>query len=519
MNGDFPFAYSSPEKQGIPSSALLSFIEAIEREHIELHSFILMRHRYIVAEGYWAPFDPHQPHRLFSAGKAVVALAILFAIQEQRLRLEDRVADLLPDKMPEHPSDRLKRLNLYHLLTMHTGHDKDPFAAMLQPGVDRARVFFEQALVYEPGTHFLYNNGVPDILGIILHRLTGESVFDYLAPRVFEPLGMTGMTVMKNGELDELPTMAFRSRDFFKLTLLFAEGGRWEGKPLLDERLVRDACSYLVPSLQRPEPPYAAYDTKFGYGYQIWRNSVGGFRLDGGRGQFGIVVPEMDIVAVINANEPDQSIIPVLFWKHVTNRLYARPIHEDDEVLEQQQRLREKFGSLTWHPAMKGGDKDKGTVANFQRRYTFHEAFCGCRNLHIEVREGGKEIILQTDRHGKTIRAQLAADRWSPCTVPFAVPEIVEAKQKIRLDLVAGADPEQAVGAYCRPDAHTLEVHFRSAAWMGAHVFRMVFHESGLTITYEPGTSYNLKHRTDITPRGLREQWITAGVEGAASLV
>src|SRR5690606_5978649 len=131
----------------------------------------------------------------------------------------------------------LKKLNVYHLMTMQTGHATDTFGPMLEPGVDRARVFFEQQLVYEPGTHFLYNNGVPDMLGMLLYKLTGKSVFEYLTPRLFEPLGIKGMTVDKNGPLDELPTMAFRSRDFFKLTLFYADGGMWEGRRLLAEHL------------------------------------------------------------------------------------------------------------------------------------------------------------------------------------------------------------------------------------------------------------------------------------------
>jgi len=508
MSVDFQFPYSTPEEQGIPSAALLDFIEEIERERIELHSLIVMRHRHIVAEGYWAPFNKDLPHRLFSAGKAVVAIAILFAIQEQRLSLEDRVIDLLPESIPEQPSERLQRLTVYHLLTMTTGHAVDTFAAMLQPDVDRAKVFFEQELVYEPGLHFLYNNGVPDILGIILYRLTGQSVYDYLTPRLFEPLGMSGMVVQKNGPLDELPTMAFRSRDLFKLTLLFADGGVWEGKRLLDEQLARDAGSYLVPSLQRPEPPHVAYDTKFGYGYQIWRNSVGGFRLDGGRGQFGIVIPDMDLVAVINANENDQGIIPVLFWKHVTSRLYARPIPVNGEVQERQQRLREKLQSLTWQPA---SGYSSSSLHQYGGTYKFVSDFCGCRKVHLEIQQEGQHITLTTDRHGKEIRAELTAGAWSPCVVPFEVPEIVEEKRPVRFDLVPGQDPEQAVGAYSWLDEHTLEIHFRSVAWMGGHIFKLTFTESDIRISRENGTSYNMRHRSDITPQSLREMNIAEG--------
>lgn len=512
MAHDFNFNYSTPEKQGMLSSALLDFIEELERERIEIHSLILMRHRHIVAEGYWAPFDQHQLHRLFSAGKAIVSTAILFAVQEKKLSLEDKLIDLFPESMPERPSEWLKKLSVYHLMTMQTGHATDTFGPMLESGVDRAKVFFEQELVYEPGTHFLYNNGVPDMLGILLYKLTGQSVYDYLTPRLFEPLGMKDMTVDKNGPLDELPTMCLRSRDFFKLTLFYADEGMWQGKQILAKELVRDAGAYLVPSLQRPEPPHVAYDTQFGYGYQIWRNSVGGYRLDGGRGQFGIVIPDMDIVAVINANEADQGIIPVLFWKHVTSQLYAKPIEENEEIIAQQQRLQHKLKHLTWLPVdrqIEGRD--------YSGSYKFEEAFCGCHQIDLEFENEGKRLVLTTDRQGKTRRAELEIGAWSlPSSVPFEVPELIEDK-KIRLDKMTGVDPEQAVGSYVWLDDHTLEAHFRSNGWMGAHVFRFVFKERGLTITRENGTAYNMRHRSDITPQGLREQTFTDGVEAMSS--
>lgn len=508
MDDKFNFSYSTPEQQGIPSSAFLEFFEEIERERIEMHSMIVMRNRHIVAEGYWAPFNHTLPHRIFSAGKAVVGAAIMFAIQEKRLSWEDKVVDLLPESMPEKVSDRLQRLNIYHLMTMQTGHAKDTFRPMLEPGVDRAKVFFEQEIVYEPGTHFVYNNGVPDILALILYKRTNESVYEYLQPRLFEPLGIRGMTVSKNGHLDELPTMAFKTRDLFKLTVFYADGGKWEGKQLLDERMVREAGSYLVPSRLRPKPPYVAYDTQFGYGYQIWRNSVGGFRLDGGRGQYGIVLPEMGIIAAINANEQDPGIIPVLFWKHITSQLYARPIQENREVLARQKQLQEKLQSLTWLPA--SGEGSMGS--DFSGSYYFKDQFCGCHRIDLRFQNEGRTLMLSTDRNGKEIQTELKIGEWTPCTVPFEVPELTE-QTLLQLTTVAGMDPESAVGAYTWLNDHTIELHYRSGGWMGANIFRMTFHETGMSISHEKGVSYNLKHRSDLTPRGFRDRFIEDPVE------
>ena len=167
----FSFKTSAPEAQGIPSSAILSFLDEVEREQIELNAFILMRNNCIVSEGYWAPFRSGVPHRLFSAGKAVVAIAVLFAIQEGYFRLDTPMTALLAEEMPESRSEKWERLTVQHMLTMCTGHSVDTFAAMLQ-AEDRIRCFLRQELTYEPGTHFLYNNGVPDVLGYLIQKYT-----------------------------------------------------------------------------------------------------------------------------------------------------------------------------------------------------------------------------------------------------------------------------------------------------------------------------------------------------------
>ena len=56
---------SSPERQGIPSSAVLAFVEAADREIDQMHSFMLVRHGRVVAEGWWSPYDARTPHVLY----------------------------------------------------------------------------------------------------------------------------------------------------------------------------------------------------------------------------------------------------------------------------------------------------------------------------------------------------------------------------------------------------------------------------------------------------------------------
>lgn len=348
---------------------------------------------------------------MFSAAKAIVAVAILIAIDESRLSLDDPITKFFKDSLPENYSERFDRMTVYDLLTMHTGHANGPFAMMIKAGGDRARSFFRYAPEFEPGTHFMYNNGVPDMLGLILYNLTGMRVLEYLEDRLFKPLSMDGMNAERYGDLDELPTVTCSTRALLKLAYLLKNHGRWNGQQIISEKLADMAGSYLVPSLRDPEPLLGAYDTKFGYGFQIWHNSVGGFRIDGGRGQFGIVIPDSDLVIAINATEADQQVLPLLVWKHITNRLFAVPIAGNPQSYKA---LTEKLSSLTW---AENGDTDLSP--DVWGDYALSEDFSGTKNISVTVDTRGN-VTLKTDLLSSPVSCgKLNSGEWSVIPEPF----------------------------------------------------------------------------------------------------
>jgi len=89
---------SPPEAQGIPSGAILAFVDAVEREVAHPHGFVLLRRGTVVAEGYWAPYRAGEPHMQFSLAKTFTATAIGLLVAEGRLSVDDRVIELFPDR-------------------------------------------------------------------------------------------------------------------------------------------------------------------------------------------------------------------------------------------------------------------------------------------------------------------------------------------------------------------------------------------------------------------------------------
>lgn len=486
MQTRYGFPTSTPEARGLSSKAILAFIKEIEREHINLQSLIIMRQGHVIADGFWAPFGPEKPHRMFSSRKALIGVAILFAIQEGFLHLEDRVIDLFPDKVPSHPGENLQKLTYYHMLTMTCGHAIDSSQAMIAPGADRPEVFFQQEFRYEPGTHFLYDNGIPDMLCHTIAHLTGKTILEYLQPRLFEPLGMKSFCTHTLDSLSAGTTICCSTPDLFRLTILYYQDGTWEGRQILNKELARMACSYLVPSLQDPEPAAVAYDTKFGFGFQIWRNSVGGFRIDGGQGQFGIGLPEMDLVACMNSNEGDQNIIPTLFWKHITSKLQAMPLTEDVQAFTA---LQQKVQSLTWAPV-----EDAVQVVPLAADYLFDRPLLGCERMRINYSDRKMTIITTIG----TASVELligAPGEWNKGRSPFIFPEMVESTDLVNTT-IPGYDPAEVYSSGHWVSGNKYELIFRSDAWIATHIITLEFRGGGLTAVHEDGITYSMRQRS-----------------------
>jgi hypothetical protein len=83
---------SLPEAQGISSNAITEFINSIKAHSLELHSFMLLRHGHIVAEGWWSPYEAKLPHMLFSLSKSFTSTAIGLAVAEGILTLDVRLS-------------------------------------------------------------------------------------------------------------------------------------------------------------------------------------------------------------------------------------------------------------------------------------------------------------------------------------------------------------------------------------------------------------------------------------------
>ncbi|MEN6478675.1 MAG: serine hydrolase [Anaerolineales bacterium] len=322
-----PLPRCTPESVGIDSRAIQSFIEGTEERVGGLHSFMLLRHGQVAAEAWWAPYAPERRHMLFSLSKSFTSTAVGLAVAEGRLTVDDPVLSFFPDEAPRRVSRNLAAMRVRHLLSMNTGHAEDTLGYMVsRRDGDWARAFLARPVRFAPGSHFLYNTGATYMCSAIVQRLTGQTLLEYLTPRLFEPLGVTGATweSCPKGVNAGGFGLAVRTEDIARFGQLYLQKGVWRGQRLLPESWVEEATAAHSDNSSQANP-----DWQQGYGYQFWRCRHGAYRGDGAFGQYCVVMPAQDAVLAITSGISDMQAVLDLVWEHLLPAMAPAPLPED----------------------------------------------------------------------------------------------------------------------------------------------------------------------------------------------
>lgn len=329
---------STPESQGMNSAVVRQFIETAHQKVDTLHSVMIIRHGRVVAEAWWSPEAADKKHVMHSLSKSFTSTAVGLAIAEGKLDLFDPVLKFFPEEAPEKPSDNLKKMRVRDLLTMSTGHETQP---KREPDGNWAREFLAHPVPHKPGTHFLYNSMGTYMASAIVQKVTGQTVLDYLRPRLFESLGI------ENPEWEMSPQgvscggwgLWIRTEDIAKFGQLYLQKGKWNGKQLVAAQWVELATSRQMSNGSDPTK-----DWDQGYGFQFWRCRHNAFRGDGAKGQFCVVLPDQDAVIAITADTKDMQAELNVVWEELLPAFQSSPLAENPAEHE---KLRQLVKGLT----------------------------------------------------------------------------------------------------------------------------------------------------------------------------
>lgn len=454
-------AAAAPERCGVASSAILDLIDALEASPHEPHSLMIARDGHAIAAGYWAPYRAAVPQLLYSLSKSVTGTAIGVAIDEGRLRLDDRVIDFFPERLPDVVDARLSALRLRHLLTMTVGHEADS-TPIITREQDWARAFLAQPIVHQPGSVFLYDSGASYMLSAIIQKVAGQPLADYLKPRLFAPLGIVDarwatcpMGVNTGGWGLKLTT-----EGLVRFGELYLDQGRYGGRRIVSEAWTAEATRAQVRQPLTGAPPGvdpaalpATSDWHQGYGYQFWRCRHDAYRGDGAFGQYCVVLPKQRTVVALTSCTLDMQGLLNLVWRHLLPGLAEGPLKPDRPAAS---RLHERLDRLKL-PVPSGASNSPVTAHIAGRRFALepNDMDATAATLHFD----GSSCALELEVSGRrsVVRADFGAWREGFTDMPCAPPEFTELIGV--LNRTPG--PVRVAAAAAWTDDRTLEMRWR----------------------------------------------------------
>jgi len=429
---------STPEAQGISVAAILDFVEAADKQVNAMHSFMLVRHGHVVAEGWWSPYDAKTRHSMYSLSKSFTSTAVGLAVAEGKFSVDDPVLKFFPDAAPAEPSANLRAMRVSDLLRMNTGqHAEDMSKFSFESSEPLVKLFLTMPVTHKPGTHFWYNTPATFMCSAIVQTTTGQTVLDYLKPRLFEPLGIEGQTwEMKQQYSFGGSGLAIRTEDIVKFGQLYLQKGKWNKKQLVPATWVEAATSRQTSNGSNPTS-----DWDQGYGYQFWRCRNDVYRGDGAFGQFCIVMPQQDAVVAITSGTRNMQGVMNLVWDKLLPAMQPKRLRADKES---RKKLEQTLASLTLKPQQ--GTSSAASVAKWSgKTFTFPANNQKLETVALEFSNPNGPVTLVTRCNGVEQRTVCGKDSWTKSRMTYA------------------ALPEQSMaasGAWTADDTYTAQLSF-----------------------------------------------------------
>jgi len=292
---------STPEQQGIDSEQLAKAFDFLEEADANIHSLLIIRNGYVVADAYFYPFTRGTRHDVASVTKSLTSTLVGIAIDKGHIEsLDQPVLGFFPGRTVANLDANKKAMTLEHLLTMTSGlecinapSEVTLFQMITSP--DWIQFMLDLPMSDEPGTRFVYNSGASHLLSAIIRETTGMNALAFAREHLFGPLGISdvdwpldpqGANNHGWGDLQVTP------HDMAKLGYLYLNDGVWEGTRVLSPEWVAAATSKHVST---------TVDHHNRYGYLWWIRSAGGYSAVGRGCQRIFVLPENDMIVVVTS--------------------------------------------------------------------------------------------------------------------------------------------------------------------------------------------------------------------------
>jgi len=449
-----PLPRSTPEKEGVSSAAITSFLDAVSKSRNELHGFVFLRHGKVIAEAWSKPYADSLKHTMYSTSKSFTSTAIGFAVAEKKLSVNDKVVSFFPELLPDTVSSFLKSLTIRDLLTLSVGHSTDPSEDI--PAKNQwVKAFLATPIADTPGTKFLYNSMATFMLSAIVQKVTGEKVIDYLEPRLFKPLGITNKDWETNPEGINVGGWGLRIRttDMAKFGQLFLNKGKWNGKQIIPESWITEATTaHIIQNPSATKEQRESSDWLQGYCYQFWRSRNNSYRGDGAFGQYILVFPELDAVIAITSETPDMQDELNLVWKYLYPAISATTLPDNPAAFAQ---MKKQASNLNIKPFKTVADSviKSAPVTSWQNKtVTLQDNENKIQTITFSFNKKDIGVVIKTASENHSF--QFSNNDWKTGITNFKGPGLTARAA----NSMAGLPPLKVAGKYRWKDDKTLEL-------------------------------------------------------------
>ncbi|HEX4761240.1 MAG TPA: serine hydrolase domain-containing protein, partial [Sphingomicrobium sp.] len=332
-----PYHYSPPvqlddgwpvstlEKEGIDRAAIERFVQKLidmPQDGIstsQIHSLLIARHGKLVLEEYFHGYDRDTPHDTRSASKSWTNVLIGAAMQAGvPIRLDTPVYRTMLGSVPADLDPRKRAMTLEHLITMTAGFDCDDSGD--RPGDEDVfqqqtaepnwyRYMLNVPMAWNSGDKIVYCSGKPNLAAGMLEKIAGEPLPEMFWRLVAKPMkmGRYHLFLQPTGEAYGGGGHHFTTRDFMKLTQLFLNGGKWDGRQIVSREWVSKSSAPLRVLSPRSGQTY-------GYLWNSVTYDLNGRKLyayfpGGNGGQVYIGIPDLDLlIAFTGGNYADAAL-------------------------------------------------------------------------------------------------------------------------------------------------------------------------------------------------------------------
>jgi hypothetical protein len=313
----------------------------------------------------------------------------------------------------------------------------------------------------------------------IVQKVSGQSVLDFLRPRLFEPLGIERPEWEANFQGVSLGGYGLRvgTEDIAKFGQLYLQKGKWEGKQLMPSEWVEMATAKQTSNGSNPQS-----DWNQGYGFQFWRCRHNAYRGDGAFGQYCVVLPEQDAVIAITSGVKDMQGILNILWNHLLPALQARslPANAEDDA-----RLKAKLGQLKV-PAVEGSATSASSGQVLNRKFGFASNDQKLEQLTLGSTDGGQTLKLTMQVNGKE------------SVIPCGYREWKRGRAALSGGRLAQFEDEPVAGTFAWSAADTCLVKFCAYETPYHFTMKLKFDRDQVTVGSEANVAFGSTRRPEL---------------------